>query len=117
MGKVYTSGLSASSKRGLITMKVGKMFAALPIALFWALFGCFAVILTDLVPNQNTITTVLLVSLCAIFFLLVLAGTVLLVRHLKNEPGFWTSKTNITLEQRGVQKMENRLRLVQSLKI
>jgi hypothetical protein len=81
-------------------MTAGKVFAVLPIAFFWMCFACFAVIaLTNPALNQNNMTTLLLMSSTAILFVIILTGTMLLMRQLKNESGFWTSRTNTDLEQ------------------
>ena len=98
-------------------MNVGKVFAVLPIAIFWVFFAFFAVILSKIVPSQNNLTTFLLVSLLALFFVLVLTGTVLLIRHVKNESGFWTSKTNITLEQVASPKEGKMMQLIQTINV
>ena len=80
-------------------MNIGKVFAALPIAIFWVLFGCFVAILPTLTSNQSNIVTLLIVSLTALMLIVIITGTVLLVRHIKSEQGFWTSTTNVTLGQ------------------
>jgi hypothetical protein len=69
-------------------MNVGRVFAALPIAFFWMLFIWFAVVsLTNPVTYQNNLTSWLLVSFIPLLFLLILTGTILLIRHIKNELG------------------------------
>jgi len=82
-------------------MNVGKVFAALPIAFFWMFFIWFVVVsLTNPVTYQNNLTSWLLVSFIPLLFLLILTGTILLIRHIKNEPGFWTNNMNIKLEHK-----------------
>ena len=96
MGKVYTHRLDASSHRGIMEMNTGKLFAALPIAFFWIFFTFFVVLsLTNLVSHQTNLISWLLVSFIPILFLLILVGTIMLVRHLRSEPGFWTNNMNI----------------------
>jgi len=76
-------------------MNAGKVFAVLPIALFWMFFTWFVVAsLTILVTHQNNITSWLLVSFIPLLFLMILTGTILLIRHIRSEPGFWTSKVS-----------------------
>ncbi len=76
-------------------MNAGKVFAALPIAFFWMIFTWFVVLsLTNLATHQNSLTSWLLVSFIPLLFLLILIGTILLIRQIKNEPGFWTNNVN-----------------------
>ena len=97
-------------------MTVGKVFVVLPIAFFWTCFACFIVIaFTTPALNQSNMTTLLLMSFTAILFVLVLTGTILLIRYLKNETGFWTSKTNTKLEQMTSTKEDQKMRLVPNL--
>lgn len=80
-------------------MNVGKTFAALPIAFFWLFFIWFVVVcLTNPVTYQNNLTSLLFVSFIPLLFLLILAGTIMLIRLIKNEHGFWTNNVHIELE-------------------
>lgn len=82
-------------------MNVGKVFAALPIAFFWMFFIWFVVVsVTNPVTYQNNLTSWLLVSFIPLLFLLILTGTILLNRHIKNELGFWTNNMDIKLEHK-----------------
>jgi len=80
-------------------MNAGKVFAAAPIVFFWMFFTWFVVVsLTNLVTHQNNLTSWLLVSFIPLLFLVILTGTILLVRHIKNELGFWTNNMKIKSE-------------------
>lgn len=79
-------------------MNVGKVFAVLPIAFFWGIFIIIVFVsLTNPALHQN-LTPLLLGSVIVILFLLILFGTIWLIRYIKNEPGFWTNSINIKLE-------------------
>jgi hypothetical protein len=66
-------------------MSVEKLFASLPIAVFWLAFvWIFAIMLSNPAVQQNTLMFWVLVSFMPIWFLANLAGTILLLRHIKN---------------------------------
>jgi hypothetical protein len=89
-------------------MNAGELFAAMPVAFFWACFTCFAVISMDSpLMAKNNLTSSLLVSSMVAVFILILAGPILLVRYMKNHSGFWT-KTNMKLEQLATEKQGKR---------
>jgi len=80
-------------------MNAGKMFSALPIAFFRMFFTCFVVVsLTNLVSHQNNLTSLLSASFMPLLFLLILAGTIMLIRHLKTKSRFGINNLNIKLE-------------------
>lgn len=79
-------------------MNVGRVFAALPIAFFWLVFTWFVVVCLIKVTYQNNLTSWFLVPFIPLLFLLILAGTIMLIRLIKNEHGFWTNNVHIELE-------------------
>ena len=66
-------------------MSVGKIFASLPIAVFWLAFVWIcAIMLSNSALQQNTLLFWFFVSVMPIWFLFNVTGTILLLRHIKN---------------------------------
>jgi len=72
-------------------MTVGKAFVAMLIAFFWMIFAWFLVFaLNNPLIFQNNLKLGLFVSITIFMFFLFLMGTILMIRLVKNKPGFWT---------------------------
>jgi hypothetical protein len=66
-------------------ISVGKIFTALPVALYWLGFVWAVVfMLSNPSLQQNTIVFWFLVTYIPIWFLVNVTGTILIFRHIKN---------------------------------